>query len=90
MWVEGDEPFRTLDSNTFGPVPLGLVDAKLSYIIWPLHRAGPLKPPQRPVSKMGVPRDSQWRDAMAAFERERKRQARVTAASSRRDEAAVP
>jgi inner membrane protease subunit 2 len=90
IWVEGDEPFRTLDSNTFGPVPLGLVDAKLSYIIWPLHRAGPLKPPQRPVSKMGVPRDSQWRDAMAAFERERKRQARVTAASSRRDEAAVP
>lgn len=20
IWVEGDEPFRTLDSNTFGPV----------------------------------------------------------------------
>ena len=39
---------------------------------------------------MGVPRDSQWRDAMAAFERERKRQARVTAASARRDEAAAP
>ena len=36
---------------------------------------------------MGVPRDSQWRDAMAAFERERKRHARVTA---RRDETAVP
>ncbi|KAF8546032.1 LexA/Signal peptidase [Imleria badia] len=81
IWVEGDEPFRTLDSNTFGPVPLGLVDAKLSYILWPLHRAGPLKPPERPLSKTGAPRDYQWRDAMAAFERERKRQARVTAAA---------
>ncbi|KAI9568083.1 peptidase S24/S26A/S26B/S26C [Boletus coccyginus] len=89
IWVEGDEPFRTLDSNSFGPVPLGLVDAKLTYIIWPLHRGGPLKPPERPVSEMGVPRDYRWRDAMAAFERERKRQARVTAASPKRDEAAV-
>ncbi|KAH0834772.1 LexA signal peptidase [Lanmaoa asiatica] len=90
IWVEGDEPFRTLDSNTFGPVPLGLVDAKLSYIIWPLHRLGPLQPPERPVSKIGVPRDSQWRDAMAAFEREGKRQARVTTVSTKSDEAAVP
>ncbi|KAG9311787.1 LexA signal peptidase [Chiua virens] len=89
IWVEGDEPFRTLDSNAFGPVPLGLVDAKLSYILWPLHRAGPLKPPEKPVSREGVPRDYQWRDAMAAFERERKRRGRVTSAPTKRDETAV-
>ncbi|KAN0085787.1 Peptidase S24/S26A/S26B/S26C [Tylopilus felleus] len=83
IWVEGDEPFRTLDSNTFGPVPLGLVDAKLSYIIWPLHRVGSLKPPEKPVSKVGVPRDSRWRDAMATFDRERKRQARVSATAAK-------
>ncbi|KAF9247185.1 peptidase S24/S26A/S26B/S26C [Melanogaster broomeanus] len=77
IWVEGDEPFRTLDSNKFGPVPLALVDAKLSYIIWPLDRIGPLKPPAIPVTKMGTPRNSQWYSEMAAFERERKRQTRV-------------
>lgn len=43
IWVEGDEPFRSLDSNTFGPVPLALVDAKIYRIIWPIHRIGPLK-----------------------------------------------
>lgn len=65
------------------------MDAKLSYIIWPLHRVGPLKPPERPISEIGVPRDSQWRDAMAAFERERRRQARVTKTFAKNDEAAV-
>ncbi|KAF8434585.1 peptidase S24/S26A/S26B/S26C [Boletus edulis BED1] len=90
IWVEGDEPFRTLDSNTFGPVPLGLVDAKLSYIIWPLHRIGPLNHPEPPISKMGVPRDSHWRDAMAAFERERKRQSRITTTPAESDKTPVP
>ncbi|KAF8842238.1 LexA/Signal peptidase [Paxillus ammoniavirescens] len=80
IWVEGDEPFRTLDSNKFGPVPLALVDAKLSYIVWPLDRIGPVKPPAIPVTTMGVPRNSQWHSELAAFERERKRQARVTQA----------
>ncbi|KAF9226437.1 LexA/Signal peptidase [Gyrodon lividus] len=76
----GDEPFRTLDSNKFGPVPLALVDAKLSYIIWPLDRIGPLEPPAIPVTTTGAPRNSQWYSKMAAFERERKRRARVTQA----------
>lgn len=70
---------------TMAQVPLGLVDAKLSYILWPLHRAGPLTPPEKPVSKVGVPRDFRWRDTMAAFERERKRQARVTPATKNDD-----
>lgn len=34
-WIEGDERFHTRDSNTFGPVPLGLVESKVEYIVWP-------------------------------------------------------
>jgi len=41
-WVEGDEPFRSSDSNHFGPVSLGLVDARVEAILWPLERARPL------------------------------------------------
>ncbi|KAG2106200.1 uncharacterized protein F5147DRAFT_701382 [Suillus discolor] len=70
VWVEGDEPFRTLDNNKFGPVPLALLDSKLMYIIWPLDRVGPLHPPISPISKR------------AAFEREQHRQSRVIARST--------
>lgn len=37
-WVEGDHTGHTLDSNTFGPVSLGLVNAKAVYIVWPPSR----------------------------------------------------
>lgn len=37
-WVEGDHHARSLDSNTFGPIPLGLIIAKATHIIWPVHR----------------------------------------------------
>ncbi|TPX66088.1 hypothetical protein SpCBS45565_g04734 [Spizellomyces sp. 'palustris'] len=37
-WVESDEPYRGLDSNVFGPVPLGLIDARVDRVIWPLDR----------------------------------------------------
>jgi len=82
VWVEGDEPFRTLDSNKFGPVPLALLDSKLTYIIWPLDRIGPLRPPVPPVSKRGDPQDSRWYSDIAAFEREQRRQSRVTTRST--------
>ncbi|KAG1863419.1 peptidase S24/S26A/S26B/S26C [Suillus tomentosus] len=82
VWVEGDEPFRTLDSNKFGPVPLALLDSKLMYIVWPLDRIGPLRPPISPVSKKGASRDFRWYSDMAAFEREQRRQSRVTTRST--------
>ncbi|KAJ6629114.1 peptidase S24/S26A/S26B/S26C [Mycena sp. CBHHK59/15] len=44
IWVEGDA-FHSQDSNSFGPVPLGLVDSKLVCLIWPLWRLGSLKVP---------------------------------------------
>lgn len=37
-WVEGDNHAMSLDSNTFGPVPLGLIIAKATHIIWPVSR----------------------------------------------------
>ncbi|KAJ6599186.1 signal peptidase [Mycena vulgaris] len=37
IWVEGDA-FHSQDSNSFGPVPLGLVDSRLVSLIWPLWR----------------------------------------------------
>jgi len=80
VWVEGDESFHTEDSNIFGPIPLALINAKLTYIIWPLDRSGPLRQPSLPVAKQGVPQGPIWRHEMAAFERARSRQARVTRA----------
>ncbi|XP_064200891.1 mitochondrial inner membrane protease subunit 2 isoform X2 [Anguilla rostrata] len=38
FWIEGDHHGHSLDSNSFGPVSLGLVHAKASHIIWPPHR----------------------------------------------------
>lgn len=38
FWCESDEPFRGVDSNVFGPVPLGLIDARVACILWPFDR----------------------------------------------------
>lgn len=65
-WVEGDDQWRSKDSNHFGPVPLGLIDAKLSWVIWPFARFGPIQP-SRPASQFSTspswsPRDREkWR-----------------------------
>ncbi|KAI9513200.1 peptidase S24/S26A/S26B/S26C [Russula earlei] len=39
-WLEGDAPFNSEDSNHFGPVPLALIDSKLTWVFWPVDRAG--------------------------------------------------
>lgn len=39
-WVESDEPFHGVDSNTFGPIPVGLLKGKVSHVVWPLKRFG--------------------------------------------------
>ncbi|CAG8516763.1 3582_t:CDS:2 [Paraglomus brasilianum] len=39
-WIEGDENFHSKDSNIYGPVPLGLITAKVTHIVWPLSRLG--------------------------------------------------
>lgn len=37
-WVEGDHTGNSLDSNSFGPVSLGLVTARATQIVWPPSR----------------------------------------------------
>ncbi|XP_068669153.1 uncharacterized protein [Aristolochia californica] len=39
-WVEGDNSACSLDSRSFGPVPLGLVNGKATHVIWPPQRIG--------------------------------------------------
>ncbi|ERN09773.1 hypothetical protein AMTRI_Chr08g159590 [Amborella trichopoda] len=38
-WVEGDNAASSLDSRTFGPIPLGLIQGRAVCIIWPPERA---------------------------------------------------
>ena len=57
-WVEGDASalqsrydrlhadMKSRDSRSFGPVPLGLIHARVEFIVWPLSRFG--KPQSRP------------------------------------------
>lgn len=42
IWIEGDESFRSRDSNTYGPVPMGCVHGKVVGILWPFSRLGRL------------------------------------------------
>ncbi|KAG5253345.1 mitochondrial inner membrane protease [Salix suchowensis] len=37
-WVEGDNPVSSMDSRTFGPIPLGLVHGRATTIVWPPQR----------------------------------------------------
>jgi len=37
-WLEGDRHDCSMDSNVFGPVPVGLINAKVSHIAWPPRR----------------------------------------------------
>ncbi|XP_046424761.1 mitochondrial inner membrane protease subunit 2 [Neodiprion virginianus] len=37
-WVEGDHTGHSMDSNSFGPISLGLVTAKATCIVWPPNR----------------------------------------------------
>jgi len=37
-WVEGDNSRASLDSNSFGPISLGLVKGKATHIVWPPKR----------------------------------------------------
>ncbi|CAA2969579.1 Mitochondrial inner membrane protease subunit 2 [Olea europaea subsp. europaea] len=39
-WVEGDNPACSMDSRSFGPIPLGLVCGRVTHVLWPPHRVG--------------------------------------------------
>ncbi|KAG7449408.1 LexA/Signal peptidase [Guyanagaster necrorhizus] len=77
VWVEGDDPYHSDDSNTFGPIPAALIEAKVLFIVWPLSRIGSLQTPS--VRHLGrLTRGSpEHRAAVAAVEREKWRESRV-------------
>ncbi|XP_068714039.1 mitochondrial inner membrane protease subunit 2-like isoform X1 [Montipora foliosa] len=37
-WVEGDNHSHSHDSNSFGPVSLGLIQGKATHVVWPPER----------------------------------------------------
>ncbi|KAK4702219.1 hypothetical protein P7C70_g4007, partial [Phenoliferia sp. Uapishka_3] len=39
-WVEGDEGFHSRDSNDFGPAALGLLKARVDFVLYPFSRFG--------------------------------------------------
>ncbi|EWM22040.1 Peptidase S24/S26A/S26B/S26C, beta-ribbon domain protein [Nannochloropsis gaditana] len=41
-WVTGDNPLYSEDSETYGPVPLALIEGWVAYVVWPLNRVGPV------------------------------------------------
>lgn len=43
-WLEGDHIGHSMDSNFFGPISLGLITAKATYIVWPPSRWQQLYP----------------------------------------------
>ncbi|KAF8897421.1 peptidase S24/S26A/S26B/S26C, partial [Infundibulicybe gibba] len=55
VWVEGDEPHHSDDSNRFGPVPLGLAESRLMLLVWPPHRIGPLPKPSSHLFERVIP-----------------------------------
>ncbi len=91
----GDEGFRTIDSNRWGPVcliphplkpfglmlstieqvPLGLIDSKLTFIIWPPPRFGPLPIPLQ--RNTGTEEGRVWRRGFVEMDREKWRDSRV-------------
>jgi len=42
-WVEGDNAIRSKDSRNYGPVPLGLVQGKVVWRVWPFKEFGKLE-----------------------------------------------
>ncbi|KAJ3567792.1 hypothetical protein NP233_g6138 [Leucocoprinus birnbaumii] len=75
VWVEGDESFRTDDSNLYGPIPAALIQSKLVRILWPPERFGPVTEPEIPQTQTRS--GYAYRHAMAALERKKARRARV-------------
>jgi len=43
IWVRGDNAARSLDSRSFGPVPVGRVQGRIVCRYWPPSRAGPIR-----------------------------------------------
>jgi len=38
VWVQGDNATASVDSRTYGPLPMGLIQARIACRIWPLPK----------------------------------------------------
>ncbi|XP_019169806.1 PREDICTED: mitochondrial inner membrane protease subunit 1-like [Ipomoea nil] len=43
VWIEGDFKYNTTDSRKFGPVPYGLVQGRIIWIVWPPEDFGSVR-----------------------------------------------
>ncbi|KAG8463399.1 hypothetical protein KFE25_004910 [Diacronema lutheri] len=59
-WIEGDNPAMSHDSNSFGPVPLAMVTARVLCKVWPVSQAGPLERRDTPPSRVWRPGRDFW------------------------------
>jgi len=58
-WVEGDNWLNSVDSNRYGPIPMGLIFGVATHIVWPPHRwqhLAPLPPTKDRVTTPHRPR----------------------------------
>lgn len=55
-WVEGDNVCSSLDSNSFGPVSLGLVKGRATHIVWPPKRWSKLEHNIPPFRSPTIPK----------------------------------
>ncbi|KAJ8017438.1 Mitochondrial inner membrane protease subunit 1 [Holothuria leucospilota] len=40
VWVEGDNRENSMDSRSFGPIPLGLIRGRATFTVWPSSGIG--------------------------------------------------
>lgn len=45
VWVEGDnrDGRKTLDSNYYGPISMGLISGKVTHVLWPWKSCGAIR-----------------------------------------------
>lgn len=69
-WIEGDNQQCSYDSNNFGQVPLGLVEGRVCYIVWPWNRIGAINcDPTIPLKSSKTISLSQRQNVIAASEK---------------------
>lgn len=54
VWVEGDNVGESVDSNTYGPVAIGLIQARVARVLFPFAHSGPPKPAPRSDGRVKV------------------------------------
>ncbi|KAJ6219318.1 hypothetical protein RDWZM_005130 [Blomia tropicalis] len=50
-WVEGDNHSKSMDSNVFGPIAVGLITARAKWVVWPPKRWKSLDVPELPSDR---------------------------------------